>query len=91
MSVHIIHDSTSSHVIVNDTSTNIIVNEVGSNLIVQESTIGPKGPKGDPGSTGALASISTDANNRMTTGSDDNFFVPELMIDPLAYYILAKS
>jgi hypothetical protein len=47
-----------------------------------------RGPKGD---SGAVASISTDPDNRLTTGSDDGLFVPELAADPLAYYILAKT
>ena len=38
-----------------------------------------------------LAAISTDSDNRLTTGSDDGLFVPELAADPLAYYILAKA
>ena len=38
-----------------------------------------------------LAVISTDPDNRLTTGSDDGLFVPELAADPLAYYILAKT
>ena len=38
-----------------------------------------------------LAAISTDPDNRLTTGSDDGLFVPELAADPLAYYILAKT
>lgn len=52
--------------------------------------IGLLGPfiKGEPGSA---ASISTDPDNRLTTGTDGGQFVPELTADPLAYYILAKS
>lgn len=40
---------------------------------------------------GALASISTDANNRTTRGSDGGLFTPDITSDPLAYYILAKA
>ena len=46
-----------------------------------------KGAKGDSG----VVAISTDPDNRLTTGSDDGLFVPELAADPLAYYILAKT
>lgn len=34
---------------------------------------------------------STDPENRITAGADSGLFVPELLIDPLAYYILAKD
>ena len=36
-------------------------------------------------------SISTDPDNRLTTGSDAGLYVPELTVDPLAYYIISKS
>ena len=49
-----------------------------------------KGPKGDSGSATELP-ISTDPDNRLTTGSDNGLYVPELVVDPLAYYILAKA
>jgi len=48
---------------------------------------GPVGPKGDSTKT----FVSADPDNRLTTGSDDGLFVPEIVIDPLAYYILAKA
>ena len=35
-------------------------------------------------------SISTDPDNRLTTGSDAGLYVPELTVDPLAYYIISK-
>jgi hypothetical protein len=35
--------------------------------------------------------ISTQVDNRLNTGADDGLFVPELTVDPLSYYILAKS
>lgn len=35
--------------------------------------------------------ISSDADNRLTTGSDGGLYVPEMVSDPLAYYILAKA
>lgn len=44
--------------------------------------------KGDPGSA---AAISADAENRLTNGTDGGLFVPELTVDPVAYYILAKA
>lgn len=36
-------------------------------------------------------SISTDPDNRLTRGSDAGLYVPELTVDPLAYYIISKS
>ena len=36
-------------------------------------------------------SISTDPDNRLTTGSDAGLYVPEFTVDPLAYYIISKS
>lgn len=47
--------------------------------------------KGDKGDTGDAAALSTDEGNRATLGSDSKVFVPDLVSDPLAYYILAKS
>ena len=49
-----------------------------------------KGPKGDSGSVAHMA-VSADPDNRLTTGSDDGLYVPDLAADPLAYYILAKT
>lgn len=46
---------------------------------------------GPPGPPGGAASISADAENRLTNGSDGRLFVPELTVDPVAYYILAKA
>lgn len=48
---------------------------------------GPSGPQGDPG----VAGISTDPDNRAKLGTDSQVFVPELLVDPVAYYILAKA
>ena len=54
--------------------------------------MGLQGPPGPPGAPGAgAAAISTDPDNRLTTGSDNALFVPEILIDPLAYYILSRS
>lgn len=46
---------------------------------------------GPPGPPGGAASISSDAENRLTNGTDGKLFVPELTVDPVAYYILAKA
>lgn len=43
------------------------------------------------GVPGSYMSISTDPDNRLTTGSDAGLYVPELTVDPLAYYIISKS
>lgn len=43
------------------------------------------------GRPGVGAEISTDPENRLTRGLDDGLLVPELVADPLAYYILAKA
>lgn len=34
---------------------------------------------------------STDPDNRSTLGSDGGIYTPEIAVDPLAYYILAKA
>lgn len=58
---------------------------------------GPAGPAGQPGPAGAAGApgvsgaISADADNRATHGADGGLYVPELAVDPLAYYILARS
>ena len=54
---------------------------------------GPPGPAGQPGAGADGAPIiSTDADNRITTGSDAGLYVrDDLVPDPLAYYILAKG
>lgn len=38
-----------------------------------------------------MPAISTDPDNRLTTGTDNALFVPEITVDPLAYYILSKA
>lgn len=45
-----------------------------------------QGPAGTPGNT---ASVSPTLENRAV--DDGGVFVPELRVDPLAYYILAKA
>ena len=47
--------------------------------------MGPAGP------AGSAASISTQQNNRLTTGADGGMYVPQLEVDPVAYYILSKG
>jgi len=47
----------------------------------------PGAPPDSPGAVG----ISTAPDNRLTTGADGKLFVPEILIDPLAYYILSKG
>ena len=43
------------------------------------------------GPAGSAAAISQDPGNRLTSGTDAGLLVPELVADPLAYYILAKA
>lgn len=40
---------------------------------------------------GQAGAISSDANNRLRTGTDRRLYVPEIAADPVAYYILAKG
>lgn len=54
---------------------------VGTLTTINTGLLGPPGE----------VAISTDPDNRLTTGSDDGLYVPELVVDPLAYYILAKA
>ena len=53
--------------------------------------VGVGGPQGAQGVPGPAAFVSTDPNNRTTTGNDGGLFTPDIMSDPLAYYILAKA
>lgn len=46
---------------------------------------------GTPYTAGATGEVSGDDGNRLTRGTDSRLFVPELAIEPLAYYILAKA
>lgn len=55
---------------------------IGVLTTINTGLVGPPGPG---------ASISADPDNRLTTGSDNGLYVPEIVIDPLAYYILAKA
>ncbi len=49
------------------------------------------GLQGAPGAPGVGAAISTDPDNRLVRGTDAGLLVPEIVTDPLAYYILAKA
>lgn len=44
-----------------------------------------------PSSVAGGAEISEDPDNRLTKGTDDKLLVPEVTIDLLALYILARS
>jgi hypothetical protein len=50
--------------------------------VISEGAQGPAGPS---------AFVSADPNNRTVTGTDGGFFTPDIVADPLAYYILAKA
>ena len=43
------------------------------------------------GPNSVLVFISNAAENRLAYGPDGGLFVPEMVADPLAYYLLAKS
>lgn len=59
--------------------------QVGATFIVSTINTGFEGPPGPQ------APVSSDPSNRLTSGSDEGLYVPELAADPLAYYILSKS
>lgn len=52
---------------------------------------GLRGARGEAGASGAAASLSADAGNRTVLGADGGMYTPELGVDPLAHYILAKN
>lgn len=52
---------------------------------------GKKGDPGEKGDPGPAAFVSADANNMTRVGTDGGLYTPDLVSDPLAYYILAKS
>lgn len=70
---------------------------IGVTVLGQRGPAGPAGqpgqpgPAGAPGAPGLSGAISADADNRATHGTDGGLYVPELAVDPLAYYILARS
>ena len=48
--------------------------------------------RGPPGPGGDEAAISTDANNRLTLGSDGKLLVPDVLDpSPLAHYLLQRG
>lgn len=60
---------------------------------LQFTSLGEQGPPGPPG-VGAegVPVISADQDNRLTRGADAGLYVrDDLIPDPLAYYILARS
>jgi len=52
---------------------------------------GTNGINGVNGIDGDQSFPSLDVNNRLIKGSDTGLYVPDIGIDPLAYYILAKA
>lgn len=64
--------------------TELIDDEVICELVTE-------GPRGPPGPPGPGAFISTDPNNMTSMGTDGGIFTPDMVADPLAYYILAKA
>jgi len=52
---------------------------------------GANGINGVNGIDGDQSFPSLDVNNRLIKGSDSGLYVPDIFVDPLAYYILAKS
>lgn len=85
-------------VLVTDSVELIVVPDTSIELVtVAEPTVhvlevGGQGPPGPPGDGNATALVSTDASNRLRTGTDAKLYVPDdLTPDPLAYYILAKN
>jgi len=74
--------------ILNQPQSTTLLNAGQPTTLVQVGS-GVQGPPGPPGA--GAAAISTDPDNRLTTGSDNALFVPEILIDPLAYYILSRS
>lgn len=77
-------------------SSSVEVYETTSHLVshAEQGPRGVPGKKGDPGEKGdpgPAAFVSADANNMTREGTDGGLFTPDLVSDPLAYYILAKS
>ena len=65
-------------------------------FLISHGEQGPRGVpgqsiKGDPGPPGPAAFVSADPDNRTKEGTDGGLYTPDLVVDPLAYYILAKS
>lgn len=56
--------------------------------VTQWNSLSFGGLQGPPGTSGF---VSSDANNRLTHGTDGGLFVPDLVIDPLLFYEQAKQ
>ncbi len=67
----------------NNTQITVITQKTGGVSVV---AIG----RGLQGASGQVA-ISADPDNRLVRGLDAGLLVPDLVTDPLAYYILAKA
>ena len=79
-------------IIVTVTETDVLSTETFDLIdVAAQGPMGPQGPQGTPGVSGAAAGISTDPDNRLAVGSDSGLYCPEILIDPLAYYILSRS
>lgn len=50
-----------------------------------------QGKQGIPGPPGPASFVSLDPNNMTQEGTDGGIFTPDVVADPVAYYILAKS
>jgi hypothetical protein len=61
-----------------------------NSIVVEVVQQGPAGPAGPSGTLGAV-DLSADPNNRLTIGSDGKIFTADLLMDPLAYYILSRN
>lgn len=75
--------------VVSDVEVLVITEEVSDLLdATEDSELLEKNEQGPPGPS---VFISMDTNNRLSKGTDDGLFVPDIAADPLAYYILAKA
>ena len=68
-------------------NTTTLTNMQGTRLSLSSALTGPPGPA----NVGGGAGVSADADNRTTLGGDGGIYTPDLIVDPLAYYILAKG
>lgn len=75
--------------------TGVVIDRNAATEFIEVVSQGPQGPTGPPGPIGlsgdGSAAISTDPDNRLTSGTDNGLFVPEITADPVAYYILSKA
>lgn len=66
--------------------------QVNGTPLVEVVEVAQQGPAGASGIDPDAVLVSADAGNRLTRGTDSGLYVSDdLMPDPLAYYILAKS